>query len=113
MTSHSTLAIWGTLAAIGIGTFLTRFSFLAALARVDAIPPLVTRILRLIPAAVIAAIAVPALTHATGTFDLATDRFFAGTVAAFVAWRTRNVVATIAVGMGLLWAVDALGWFGG
>ena len=113
MTSHSTVAIWGILAAIGIGTFLIRFSFLAVLARVDAIPPLVTRILRLIPAAVLAAIAMPALTHAAGTFDLATDRFVAGTVAALVAWRTGNVVATIAVGMGVLWAIDALGWFGG
>lgn len=113
MTSHSTLTIWAVLAAIGVGTFLIRLSFLVVLARVDAIPPLVTRILRLIPAAVLAAIAMPALTHANGAFDLATDRFVAGAVAAVVAWRTRNVVATIAVGMSVLWGLDALGWLGG
>ena len=35
-------------------------------------------------------------------------RLLAGTLAALVAWRTRNVLATIAAGMGALWILGAL-----
>jgi branched-subunit amino acid transport protein len=110
MTPHSTSVVWWVIATIAVGTWLIRLSFIALLARVDVIPPLLLRILRLIPAAVLAAIVAPALTHATGVFDLATDRFVAGLGAGFVAWRTRNPLATIVAGMGLLWGLDALGW---
>lgn len=110
MSPHGTAVVWAVIAAIGVGTWLIRLSFIALLGRVEVIPPLLLRILRLIPAAVLAAIVAPALTHASGTFDLATDRFVAGVGAALVAWRTRNVLATIVIGMGLLWGLDALGW---
>jgi branched-subunit amino acid transport protein len=51
----------------------------------------------------------PALTHSTGDFDLATDRFIAGAIAGVVAWRTKSVLATIAIGMGSLWVLQAVG----
>ena len=35
-------------------------------------------------------------------------RLLAGLVAALVAWRTRNVLLTIAVGMAALWGLQAL-----
>ena len=108
MTTYSPAAIWGMITVIGIGTWLLRLSFIALLSRVVVVPPAVTRLLRLIPAAVLAAITAPALTHATGSFDLATARFAAGVIAAVVAWRTRNVAATIGVGMGALWVLQAL-----
>ncbi|OFW67176.1 MAG: hypothetical protein A2Z12_03880 [Actinobacteria bacterium RBG_16_68_21] len=108
MTTFSPGAIWVIVITIGVGTFLIRVSFLALLGRVERIPDWGTRILRLIPAAVLAAIAAPALTHATGSFDLGTVRFAAGAAAALVAWRTRNVIATLAVGMGTLWILQAL-----
>jgi branched-subunit amino acid transport protein len=107
-TSYSPTAIWLMIAVIGAGTFLIRISFLALLSRVETIPPLAVRILRLIPAAVLAAITVPGLTNAEGTFDLGTTRFAAGVIAALVAWRTKNVLATIVVGMGALWIIEAL-----
>jgi branched-subunit amino acid transport protein len=110
MSPHGTVVVWAVIAVIGVGTWLIRLSFIALLGRVEVIPPQLLRILRLIPAAVLAAIVAPALTHASGTFDLATDRFVAGVGAALVAWRTRNVLATIIIGMGLLWGLDALGW---
>jgi branched-subunit amino acid transport protein len=109
MTTASPALVWVLIAIIGLGTFLIRVSFLALLGRVERVPDWAMRILRLIPAAVLAAIAAPALTHATGSFDLATDRFAAGVVAALVAWRTRNVVATLAVGMTILWILQGLG----
>jgi branched-subunit amino acid transport protein len=113
MTPYSTATVWMVLGAIGAGTLLIRLSFIGLMGRVEDIPLLALRILRLIPAAVLAAIVAPALTHSAGTFDLGTDRFVAGVAAAAVAWRTRNVIATIAVGMGALWGLDALGWLGG
>lgn len=112
MTSHSPLLLWALIWSIGLGTWLIRLSFLVLLGRVERVPPVLGRVLRFIPAAVLAALVLPALTHATGQFDLGTDRFAAGALAAVVAWQTRNVLATIAVGMGALWALQALGWLG-
>jgi branched-subunit amino acid transport protein len=108
MTTLSPPLVWLLIGVIGIGTWVLRISFLALLGRVDQVPPTVARILRFIPAAVLAALVLPALTHATGEFDLTTDRFAAGLVAGLVAWRTRNVLATIAVGMGCLWLLQAV-----
>lgn len=109
MTTHSPATIWVIVIAIGVGTLAIRWSFLAILGRVKVLPPVVGRVLRLIPAAVMAAILVPGLTHAGGSFDLGTDRFLAGAVAALVAWRTRNVLATIGTGMAVLWLAAAIG----
>jgi len=107
-TTMSPSLVWVLVGIIGVGTWLLRLSFLALLGRVEHVPPVVSRVLRLIPAAVLAAIVLPSLTHATGSFDLATDRFGAGVVAAVVAWRTRNVMATIGVGMVCLWIFQAI-----
>jgi len=108
MTTLSPGLIWLLVVLIGVGTFLIRVSFLALIGRVERVPDWGTRILRLIPAAVMSAIAAPALTHATGAFDLASERFFAGIIAAVVAWKTKNVVATLAAGMAALWILQAL-----
>jgi branched-subunit amino acid transport protein len=108
MTTFSAPLVWGLIGIIGAGTWLLRVSFLALLGRVERVPPVVTRVLRFIPAAVLAALVLPALTHASGSFDLVTDRFAAGALAAVVAWLTRNVLATIAVGMVCLWLLQAV-----
>jgi branched-subunit amino acid transport protein len=49
---------------------------------------------------------VPALLRPHGELDLFSPRLLAGVVAALVAWRTRNVAATLVVGMGLLMLLD-------
>jgi branched-subunit amino acid transport protein len=108
-TTYSPASIWLLLGVIAAGTWAIRVSFIALFGRIETIPDWVLRILRLIPAAVLAALVAPALTHATGEFDLATARFTAGIVAGIVAWRTRNVLATIATGMASLWLLQALG----
>lgn len=108
MTTLSAPLVWALMAIIGVGTWLLRVSFLALLGRVEQVPPALAQVLRYIPAAVLAALVLPALTHATGEFDLATDRFAAGALAALVAWRTRNVLATITVGMVCLWVLQAV-----
>lgn len=92
-----------------LGTFALRFSFIGVLKRgPEEIPDMARRALRLIPAAVMAALALPGLTNSQASFDLWNERMLAGLIAAAVAWRTKNVVATIAAGMAALWVLQAL-----
>jgi branched-subunit amino acid transport protein len=95
--------------AAGLVTFAIRLSFIALLGRVE-LPALLTRSLRFVPPAVLSAIILPELLVKDGALDLRPGnvRLIAGVVAAVVAWRTRNVVLTIAAGMAALWMGQAL-----
>lgn len=104
--------IWLLVAALGIGTFALRLSFIQAHAWIDEFPPTVERSLAFIPAAVLAALVFPELLpyEALVSRSVLSPELLAGGVAAVVAWRTESMIATIAVGMGVLWAVTfALG----
>lgn len=96
------------LAVAGLVTFAIRLSFIALLGKV-ALPPVLTRALRFVPPAVLSAIILPELIMSDGALDLrpGNARLLAGVLAAVVAWRTRNVLLTIAVGMAALWALQA------
>lgn len=100
-------AAWVVAAVGGVLTFAVRASFLSVAGRLTAVPPAVREALRMIPPAALAALVVPSLLHTDGVFSPFGARAIAGVVAAVVAWRTRNVIATIAVGMV---AVVLLGW---
>ncbi len=67
--------------------------------------------LRFVPTAVLSAIIFPELFMPGGQLDisLGNARLLAGLLAVIVAWRTRNVLWTIAIGMAALWLV-AGGW---
>lgn len=97
-----TSTTWATILVAGIGTFAMRASFIAAADRLVHIPPWAHRLLRQIPPAALASIVLPALVRPEGELDLTHPRFLAGIVAALVAWRTKNVMATLVVGMGLV-----------
>jgi branched-subunit amino acid transport protein len=106
VTSFTDPLLWGVILAIGILTYLIRVSFIALFGYVDEIPPTVQRLLRYVPAAVLAALVVPSfVTLEVGASGLAVDKLTAGLVATTVAWRTENVFATILAGMGSLWLV--------
>jgi branched-subunit amino acid transport protein len=98
------------LALAGLVTFATRLSFIALLGRVE-VPPLLTRALRFVPAAVLSAIIFPELLVRDGAVDLSLGnaRLLAGLLAAAVALRTRSVVLTMLGGMAALWALQAIG----
>ncbi|CAN5618743.1 hypothetical protein BH18ACT1_BH18ACT1_16100 [soil metagenome] len=100
--------VWTAIVLAGAGTFAMRASFLVAAERLASVPPLVSRLLRQIPPAALAAIVVPALVRPEGSLDLLHPRLAAGAIAAVVAWRTRNVALTLLVGMGALLALEAL-----
>ena len=71
-------------------------------------PPAVQRVLRQIPPAALASIVIPAFVRPEGHLDLLQPRLYAGLLATFVAWRTKNIALTLVVGMGALMLLDAL-----
>lgn len=105
----STTSLWLTIIVIGAGTFALRVSFIHLLARIS-VPALLQRALRFVPPAVLAALVLPAILRSGGALDLSLDNFrlIAGALAALVAWWTRNVLLTLAIGMGTLWLLNAI-----
>jgi branched-subunit amino acid transport protein len=96
------MTIWTVILLAGAGSFLLRLSFLA-LVRGDQVPDLAQRALRLVPAAVLAALVVPAVTP-SGDWT----RPVAAVVAGLVAWRSRSMLWTLIAGMGVLWLARAI-----
>lgn len=101
-------AAWWTILLAGVGTFSMRASFLAVAHRLVKVPPKAHRVLRQIPPAALAALVLPAFVRPEGYVDLLQGRFGAGLLAALVAWRTRNAVLTLVVGMGALLLIQLL-----
>ena len=100
--------LWLVIVVVGSLNYLSRLSFIALFARL-AMPALVGRALRYVPAAMLTTIVVPAaLLHRADGLAVAPGRLFAGLVAAVVAWRTRNATATMVVGMLALWLAEWL-----
>jgi len=102
--------MWGAVFIIGVGTYLTRLSFIGAFGE-RAMPVWMERPLRYVAPAVLGAIVLPAVVLPEGLLDLApasNPRFLAAVIAGAVAVRVKNVSAVIAVGMGALWIIDAL-----
>lgn len=106
-TTYGPAAVWAAIVAVGVATFCIRLSFIYLFGRIDTVPPAVTRALRYVPAAVLAALVVPSVVtiEPTAAATLTSDRLLAGAVAALVAWRTEDVTATIVVGLAALWVV--------
>lgn len=100
---------WLIIAAMGLVTYALRFSMIALAGRVE-LPPLVKRGLRFVPPAVLSAIILPELLYPGGAFmlTLTNIRLLAGVLATLVAWRTRNVLVTIAAGMAAFWILGAV-----
>lgn len=100
---------WLIIIAMGIVTYGIRLLPIALLGRIE-IPPVVQRALRFVPPAVLSAIVAPELLMPGGQFDVSPGnaRLIAGVIATLVAWRTKNVLLTIAVGMIALWVLNAM-----
>lgn len=102
-----TTTLWVMVFIIGVLTFGIRLSIIALADRWE-LPPPVQRALRFVPVTVLTAIFVPAMVLPNGTVDLAPTnaRLVAGLVAIVVVWRTRQVILSIALGMGTLWLLQ-------
>lgn len=101
-----------TIAGMGLITYSIRLSLFLLPERV-VLPPWLLRALRYVPAAVLSAIIAPELLQPGGTLDLSlgNDRLLAGLAAMLIAWRTRNVFLTVAVGLVLLWLLQTVNPF--
>ena len=98
--------LWLTIIAAGVITYLTRASLIAAGDRVT-LPPRVEQALKYVGPASFAAIAAPAVLGGDQFAEFGDDvpRLIAVLVAGTVIWRTRNVPASLVVGMSTLWLI--------
>ena len=101
--------LWLTMALAGLLTYALRLSFIVLLGRF-AVPEWFRRALRFVPAAVLSAIIVPGLFDRAGVMDFSVrnPQIWAGILAIAVAWRTRSVLLTLAVGMTALLALQMI-----
>ena len=99
------LGVWLAIVLIGIATYGFRLSFIHLFGRIDEVPARIKRPLRYVPPAVLAALVLPDLVtiRPSVAATVVDERLIAGVVAGAVAWRTENVMATIASGMVTLW----------
>jgi branched-subunit amino acid transport protein len=104
--SHT--AVWVTLVITGIGTYLTRLSFLAVAGRFRDLSPRAERGLSLIPPAVLASLVAPAVLVVDGSFDPLNTRLVAAAAAAVAGYLSKNVMVTLVVGIAVLMVLDAL-----
>ena len=103
------MGTWLIILGMGLVTYAVRLSLIGVIKQLT-LPPLVMRALRFVPPAVLSAIILPELLRPAGRIDLtlANPRLLAGIIAALVAWRTRNIVATVVVGLAVVWIIQAL-----
>ena len=103
------LALWLTFLSIGVITYAIRLSFILLFGKMT-IPSFLMRALRLVPVAVLSAIILPALflDGSRLNLSLGNARLLAGSIAVVVAWRTKNALLTIVVGMVALWVLHSL-----
>lgn len=92
-------AAWWTILIGAAATLAMRASFLVVAPRMAQFPPWAHRLLRQIPPAALAALVLPAFVRPDGQLELWGPRAVAGLLAGIVAWRTRNTLATLVVGM--------------
>lgn len=99
MRSEIILIIMG----MAVVTFATRFSCVA-LFRQTGMPVWLERWLKHIPTAILTALIVPALVLPKGQIDISFQNHYllAGFVAALVAYKTSNIIATLTLGMGTM-----------
>ena len=104
----ATTAAWLVIVVTGIVTFAIRGSFLLIASRLAELSPSTRALLRMIPAASLAALAGPALLRNEGELVLLGPRPLAGLLALAVAWWSRSVLATLVVGLLAVVALELL-----
>ncbi|HEX4882860.1 MAG TPA: AzlD domain-containing protein [Casimicrobiaceae bacterium] len=101
------LKLWAVIVVVGALNYASRLSFIAFFAR-RAMPPLLARALRFVPAAMLTALVVPMVVAHGGTTDFGDPRVPATLVAAGVAFFTRSTLWTLVAGMAALWLLQAV-----
>lgn len=94
-----TTTVWVVIVCAGLLTFSVRGSFLLVAGRLESLPESARQVLRMIPAAALAALVAPAILRDDGGLTVFGPRVLAGALALVVAFRYRNILLTIAVGL--------------
>ncbi len=95
------------IAAVGIGTYLSRGIFILALAN-KRIPDPVLVALQFVAPAVLGALIVALLIDSDGNVAIRIPELSAFLVGGAVAYKTRSHIFTLIAGMGVFWLVRAL-----
>lgn len=95
-----------TILIIGLGTFLFRFSFIYLYDKFK-LPKWVHQSLRYVPAAVLSALIFPAIIINDGQIwaSYSNPKLMASIAAVIVAWKTKKLFLTIAVGLIIYWLI--------
>jgi branched-subunit amino acid transport protein len=101
--------LWLVMIGGGLLTFAIRLSFIIFLEKKE-IPPIAQRALRLVPVAVFSALIFQLVFIPDGQVILSplNPRLLSGLLAALVAYKTRNILLTLLVGMAALLLLQAL-----
>lgn len=97
------MTIWLVILACAVITFLIRLSFIAIFGKRE-MPAWLHRSLKYVPPSVLSVIAVQEILFKGDTLFISftNTRLIAGVIAAVIAWRTRNALITILIGMAAL-----------
>ena len=99
--------LWLAILLIALGTFLLRFCMLALAGRLK-LPERLFEALKFLPPAILAALVLPAIYRhdATALAPEQPAHLLAGLLAIGIAWKTRNMLATIIGGMLAMWLLE-------
>ena len=102
--------LWLIIIGMGIITYAIRLSMIVLSGQIQ-LGDHLQRALRYVPPAVLSAIILPEMVQPGGTLDLSlgNERLLAGLIAIVVAWSTKNMIWTVAVGMIALWLLQTIG----
>lgn len=103
------MSIFWLIIGMAVGTFAWRYSFFLLYDHIR-ITDFQKRALRLVPPAVLSALLLPAILRSNGglDFSLGNPRLLAAALSVIIAYKTKNVLATIIVGMATLFLIQAL-----
>jgi len=108
MDAIDSSALWITIIGLGILTFLTRFLFLG-LIKHGVLPSNIVRLLRYVPVTVLPALIAPMVVFPRSLGGVSDPVWMvAALVTLVVGMVTRNMLATIVAGMGVLWTLQWL-----
>ncbi len=93
---------------VGVGTYLSRAIFILALAD-RTIPPRVASALQYVGPAVLSALVVALMIDGDGQVAAGVAEIGGLSAAGLVAWKTRNLIYTLALGMAVFWLLQI--WF--
>ncbi len=98
---------WLLIVVLALGTWSMRSLPIILHGRVPH-PAWLERLLRHVPVAALTALVVPGAlyVHEGSVYSPAPARTIAAVLALVAAWRTKNVLVTLAVGMGALWVLQ-------